>query len=352
MNAIDVNEANTMLLLGAENKSASVYDLNSKKVVFEVEAHYQPVIDVKFSKEEDVFYTIGDRSVKVWKIGDEKPDKIYTGTLINMTSWSITPDENYFVASSYNKKYCYWEASQLKAVKEVETGHKKNMIAVAISNDHKWVVTGALDTSIEVWNLQADKRKHLLLAHSRPVSCVEFVNNNKHIISASHDGNARLWDMESGQAIKMYLGHSLPISSIAVNPNGKFLLMASYDHTIGLFNIATGERIHVYEAHEAPVLDVVWNRQGNGFYSCDKDGNVMEWTVPDKVFVDFYFGKKIASELEESKLLLPRKKGEAKDVYKDRQTNAEKLKNKLQDKYYLEYLELERTFIIGDLIEN
>ncbi|MGQ1787766.1 MULTISPECIES: WD40 repeat domain-containing protein [unclassified Saccharicrinis] len=347
-NTIDVNRDNTQLLIGAENKLVAVYDLASKKTVFEVQAHYQPVISVKFSAVENTFYSVGDRSIKLWKIGGEKPEKIYTGTHTNITSCDYTPGEFFFVASSYDKKYRYWDASQLKAIKTVETGHKKSIIAVAISNDNKLVATGALDSSIEIWHTDSAVRKHLMLAHSRPISCLEFVNKNNHIISASHDGNARLWDAETGEPIKMYLGHTEPISSIEVRPDGKYLLMASFDHTIGLFNIATGEKIHTYVYHEFPVLDVAWNTKGDGFYSCDKEGNIIEWSVPDKVFVDFYFGKEIGTEITASKLVLPRKKGEPKDGFKARKARAEKLKSQLRDKYYLKYLELQKTFVIGN----
>ena len=348
INCIDVNNDNSQLLLGGDNKTLAVFDLKAKKVIFETEAHYQPVVLVKFSDDGDSFYSIGDRSIKVWKTGAEKPEKIYTGPLTNITSCAFAQDEKNFVASSYDKKYRYWDNTELKATKTVETGHKKSIIAVALSSDNKLVATGSLDTSVEIWEVDNDKRKHLMLAHSRPISCLKFVNNNKHIISASHDGNARLWDVETGEPVKMYLGHKQPISSISVSPDGKHVLMGSFDNTVNLFNIATGERIHNYKHHEAPVLDVIWNKEGNGFYSCDKEGNVVCWSVPQKVFVDFYFGKEIDAELTESKLLLPRKKGESKDTYKLRLARGEKLKIELQEKYYQKYLDLQDKLVIGE----
>jgi len=342
-NCIDISDDGSMMLIGREDKILELFDMNSNKEIQEIEAHYQPVIDVQFSKNENAFFSVGDRSIKLWKIGEDKPQKIYTGTHTSITSFGISPLEDVFVATSYNKKYYYWEASELKALKAQETGHKKNIISVAISKDKNMIATGGLDTSIEIWEVDNIKRKHLMLAHSRPISCLKFVQNDAYVISASHDSNARLWDVKTGEPKIMYIGHSLPISSIDVSPDGKYVLMASFDNTISLFNITTGHKIYNYIYHEAPVLDVVWNNKGDGFYSCDKEGKINEWSVPHKVYVDFYFGKEIDQRMVESKLLLPRKKGENKDRYKARLLRAEKLRNKLQEEYYTKYIELLKT---------
>ncbi len=339
-NCIDIKRDGSQMLIGREDKILELYDLESKKEILEIEAHYQPIIDVQFTKEENAFFSVGDRSIKLWKIGEEKPQKIYTGTHTSITSCDISPLEDVIVASSYNKKYYYWDANELKAIKTPETGHKKNIISVAISNNKKMVATGALDTSIEIWEVDNTKRKHLMLAHSRPISCLRFVKNDKYVLSASHDGNARLWDVATGKPKIMYIGHSLPISSMDVSLDGKYVLMASFDNSVSLFNITTGEKIYNYVYHQAPVLDVVWNSQGDGFYTCDKDGVIVEWAVPAKVFVNFYFGKEIEAQMVEKNLLLPRKKGETKDRYKARLSRADRLRIKLEDAYYPKYIEL------------
>ncbi|WP_066629580.1 WD40 repeat domain-containing protein [Labilibacter marinus] len=345
-NCLDLNKDNTQLLIGGENKTVEILDLNTHKTVFQTEAHYQPLIDVKYSEVENTFYTIGDRSIKYWQVGAEKPTKIYTGTNTNITSWVCSPREDCFVASSYAKKYRYWDATELKAIKTVDTGHKKSIISIAMSSDKKYVATGALDTSIEIWENETAIKKHLLLAHSRPVSCLQFVSGNQYLISASHDGNGRLWDVQKGESVKLYLGHTKPISAIAVSPCGKYLLMASFDNTISLFNIATGDRLHNYKHHEFPVLDVVWKNNGDGFYACDKEGVITEWSVTKQVFVDYYYAKEMDAEMVESKLFVPRKKGESKDSYKSRLARANKFKNKLTEKYYLQYQELEKDQVI------
>ncbi len=339
-NSIDINKDNTQMIIGGENEIVLVYDLIKKKEKYQVKAHYQPVIHVQYSKEENSFFTVGDRSFKRWRIDDEEPEVIYTGTHTSITSWDLTPKEDYFIASSYDKKFRCWKSNQEKEIKTVETKHKKNIIAVAVSNNKKLIASGALDTSIEIWHVDSTIRKQLILGHTRPISCLQFMNNDQYLISASHDGYIKLWNVDTGDLIKIFEGHTKPISSIEISPDRKHLLTASYDNTIKLFSFSSGKCIHTYNYHQQPVLDIVWKNEGNAFYSCDKEGQIVEWVVPKRIFVEYYYSKELNGEIQESRLFSPRRKNESKDDFKKRQIRAEEYKQKLIDKYYLEYQQL------------
>lgn len=339
-NCLDVNKANTQLLIGSENETVQIYDLIDKKTVFETVAHFQPVVKVQFSNQHDGFYTVGDRSFKLWINGNEKPEKIFTGSHTSITDWDMTPQEDFFVGGAYEKKFRYWDAINLTTPQTVNTTQSKNVISVAISNNNELVACGSLDHTIEIWKTDSLKKVLSIAAHDDPVCCLEFVNNDQYLISASHDGTAKLWDIETGAFIKKYNGHTQPISAIDVSPNGKYLLTASYDQTISLYAIATGDRIYRYKHHEAPVLDVRWNSAGDEFYSCDKEGQIVRWSVPKKIFVEYYFEAEMNKEVYDSQLFQPKRKGESRDEFKARQDKAEAFKQELIDKYYQKYLEV------------
>ncbi len=342
-NSIDINKENTQLLIGGENKMVVLYNLESKKEEFEIEAHYQAVVKVCFSNIYDGFYTVGDKSFKLWLFGNDQPEKLFKGSHTFITDLDITAKEDYFVGGSYEKRFRYWKNTAIETPTEINTSQKKSVVSVAISKDGKKIAAGSLDSTIELWDTDSLRRTVKILAHSAPVCCLKFINNGKYLLSASHDGYIKLWDVATGNNIKVYKPHAQPISEIDVSPDEKLVLTASYDNTIGLYNIASGDCIYQYHAHEVPVLDVQWNSKGDGFYSCDNEGNIYQWNVPKKVFVDFYFGKEMNDEINRNRLFSPRRKGESKDDYKTREERAEKFKNTLIDKYYKQYTELDKT---------
>lgn len=139
-NCIDVNKENDKLIIGGENEVAIVYDLTNKKKIFEQTVHYQPVVEVQFSNKHDGFYTVGDKSFKLWLFGSEKEEKLYKGSHTSITEWEMTPDEKHFVGGSYEKKFRYWDANNPETPQTVQTGQKKNVISIALSNDNKYIV--------------------------------------------------------------------------------------------------------------------------------------------------------------------------------------------------------------------
>ncbi|TAJ12102.1 WD40 repeat domain-containing protein [Marinilabiliaceae bacterium JC017] len=347
-NSIDVNKDNTKLLIGGENKMVMVYDLVKKKNVFEMEAHYQPVVEVQFSNKHDGFYTVGDKSFKLWINGEEKAEKLFTGSHTSITDWAMTPAEDYFVGGSHEKKFRYWNASTLTTPQSITTSQTKSVISVAISDNHKLIACGSLDKTIELYKTDSLTQTRRIIAHAGPISCLEFVNHDKNLISASHDGYAKLWNVNTGKNIKVYSGHTKPVSAIDISPNGKYLLTASYDNSINLYMISTGDLIYHYVHHETPVLDVKWNNKGDEFYSCDKEGQIARWSVPKSLFVDFYFGADMNNDIHNNELFQPKSKGESRDAYKERQVKAEAYEQKLFDTYYQKYLELLKTQTIAE----
>jgi len=337
-NCIDLNEDDTKLLVGGENETVSVYDLINKKILFETVAHFQPVVEVKFSNQKNGFYTVGDKSFKFWTIGNEKPEKIYTGSNTSITDWDFTPDEQFFVAGAFEKKYRYWHTEELTVPVTIDTYQTKNVISIAIDKDNQLVACGSYDKTIEIWEVKNHSRKLKIDAHALPVCCLSFTKDAKQLISASHDGTAKLWEVSTGKNLKTFNGHLKAISNMAISPNGHYLLTASYDHSIHLYSIQTGDLIYRYKHHETPVLDVKWNNNGTEFLSCDKDGDILSWRVDPKVFVDFYFKSELNEEIRNNPLFQPKKKNESRNDFKNRQADAETHMNKLIKNYYQKYL--------------
>lgn len=338
-NCIDINADETKLLIGGEDEAVRVYDLNSKKMTFETTAHFQPVVKVKFSEKYGGFYTVGDKSFKLWMEGAEKPEKIYTGSKTSITDWDLTPDENVYVGGAFEKKFRYWKHEELKLPQTIVTNQSKNVISIATTNNGKLIACGSYDKTIELWDMESSSRQLKIDAHAMPVCCVNFTKNEKHLISASHDGTAKLWDIHTGENIKVYSNHIKAISDIAISPNGHFLLSASYDHSINLYSIASGDLIYKFKHHEAPVLDVIWNDTGTAFYSCDKEGQILHWSVAPKVFVDYYYASELNTEIKNNTLFEAKRKGESRSDYKMRQAKADAEMQKLITSYYLKYLD-------------
>ena len=74
--------------------------------------------------------------------------------------------------------------------KKPRSGFKRPYSAVysvAITCDNKFIVSGSLDSTIRVWNLQERCQEAVLEGHTNSVNSVAITNDTKFIVSGSRD---------------------------------------------------------------------------------------------------------------------------------------------------------------------
>lgn len=70
------------------------------------------------------------------------------------------------------------------------------------------VVSGSLDTSIKVWDVETGTLKHTLMGHQSLTSGMELRNNI--LVSGNADSTVKVWDIISGRCLQTLSGMYLP----------------------------------------------------------------------------------------------------------------------------------------------
>ena len=77
--------------------------------------------------------------------------------------------------------------------------------------------------------------------HTNAVYCVAFSPDGTQIVSGSLDKTIRVWNVETGAAVgEPLMGHTNRISSVAFSPDGTQIVSGSWDKTIRVWNVETG----------------------------------------------------------------------------------------------------------------
>ena len=74
-------------------------------------------------------------------------------------------------------------------------GHTDWIYSVAISPDNTKIVSGSLDRSIRVWNIESGNLINTLEGHTYWVISVAINPDNKKIVSRSYDNTIKIWDI-------------------------------------------------------------------------------------------------------------------------------------------------------------
>jgi WD40 repeat protein len=118
--------------------------------------------------------------------------------------------------------------------------------AVAITGDNKYVVSGSLDKTIRVWNLETGEQVHSLKGHIHPVNAVAITGDNKYVVSGSQDSTLGVWNLETGEQKHSLKGHTSWVHAVAITGDNKYVVSGSRDKTIRVWNLETGEQVHSY----------------------------------------------------------------------------------------------------------
>ncbi|TRV43164.1 MAG: WD40 repeat domain-containing protein [Microcystis panniformis Mp_MB_F_20051200_S6D] len=101
------------------------------------------------------------------------------------------------------------------------------------------MVSGSLDKTIKLWNVETGKEIRTLKGHDSYVWSVNFSPDGKTLVSGSGDNTIKLWNLETGKEIRTLKGHNSRVRSVNFSPNGKTLVSGSWDKTIKLWNFGT-----------------------------------------------------------------------------------------------------------------
>jgi hypothetical protein len=108
---------------------------------------------------------------------------------------------------------------------------------VAVTPDGRYAVSGSVDQTLRLWDLESGHTLRILEGHTNRVYAVAVAPDGRRAVSGSADQTLRLWDLESGQTIRTLEGHAGAVTAVAVTPDGRCAVSGSWDETLRLWDL-------------------------------------------------------------------------------------------------------------------
>ncbi|GHN00173.1 hypothetical protein WSM22_16620 [Cytophagales bacterium WSM2-2] len=129
----------------------------------------------------------------------------------------------------------------------IQKGHELAVVAVAVSADSNYVVTGSRDKSAKLWDLNTGREVRSFLGHDFTVSTVDISRDGKYLLTGSNDETVRLWEMETGKEIFSVNPVKEQIKHVAISPDMKFFVTAALRHNVHVYDFNTRKKIKEFE---------------------------------------------------------------------------------------------------------
>ncbi|KAJ1937148.1 general transcription repressor, partial [Linderina pennispora] len=156
--------------------------------------------------------------------------------------------------------------------------------AVCFSPDGKFLVTGAEDKQIRIWDIATKKIRHILAGHEQDIYSLDFSPDGRTILSGSGDRTVRLWDLETGKNIHTFTIDDMGpkdagVTSVAFSPNGQLVAAASLDKMIRLWDAPSGQFLERIDGHKDSVYAVAFSPDGQSLLSGSLDKTLRIWDL-------------------------------------------------------------------------
>ncbi|XP_042342346.1 coatomer subunit beta'-like isoform X2 [Plectropomus leopardus] len=192
------------------------------------------------------------------------------------------------VASLYSGTVVVWNHETQMMVKTFELCDLPVRVAKFVARKH-WVITGADDMQIRVFNYNTLERVHMFEAHSDYIRCIVVHPTQPYILTSSDDMLIKLWDWDrKWSCSQVFEGHTHYVMQIVINPkdNNQFA-SASLDRTIKVWQLGSKTPNFTLEGHEKGVNCIDYYSGGDKPYliSGADDRLVKIWDYQNKTCV-------------------------------------------------------------------
>lgn len=231
----------------------------------------------------------------------------YRGHTSRATTVAWSPNGKYIASGSLDRTVQVWAANPSDHVHPfIYRGHTAGVQAVDWSPASQRVVSGAIDKTVQVWDAFTGEHVALYQGHTDIVKTVAWSPDGQSIASGSADGTVRLWDVSTGRQKYVYRGHRASVNSLVWSPDSQRIASGASDKTVQIVDATTGNHIYTYHGHTDTVSSVSWSPDGKLIVSGSWDKTVQVWHAETGAIVYTYSGYNVqAAQANPAKGVLP-----------------------------------------------
>lgn len=340
-----------LLVTGASNGEAHVWDTKTGILISRILAHEQSVVSVSFSSDDRQVLTVSlDGTAKLWNGRDgshsltfeghsdiiwdgafsqngsqvatvssdgtarlwsaetgEEVARMAASTRINDDGFeepdpfrrlSMSPDGIHIAfAGGADDAIMIWSLADQTVSHLIKDYEEFEAVeGLAYAPDGSLLAASVGDVGVLVYDTRTAQRRFTLIGHQDVIGALSFSKDGELLATGSDDGQVRIWSMHSGELVAVLGGHSGRVNALKFSHSGMQVIGVGDDATVRIWS-AFGLRRHerrkwgvskALTSHTDMILDVAISPSGDYFTTASADGRAIIWDAYGGVSTDIF----------------------------------------------------------------
>ena len=198
--------------------------------IAKLEGHTGPVLTLALTPDgKRLVSGSEDRSVRVWDLETRKQIFESLGHTGRVHAVAVTPDGRRILSGSFDDTLRVWDAGMGRNL-AIHRGHTDTINTIAVMKDGRRVLTGSDDKTIRIWDIQRgiDLGRLEIGTNIRSIAVAPGGNL---LVAGVNDGSVRIWDIAARTEVERLNLHRSDVTSVAISSDGRRIATASDDDT-------------------------------------------------------------------------------------------------------------------------
>jgi len=220
-----------------------IWNYNTQTVVKTFEVCDQPLRCAKFiARKQWIICGADDMKIRVYNYNTLDKVAQFEGHLDYIRYLEVHPTQPYVLSTSDDMSIKLWNWEKDWANTQVFEGHAHYVMMARFNpKDTNTFASASLDKSIKVWSLGSPLPNYSLEGHDKGVNAIDYYagGDKPYLISGADDFLVKIWDYQTKACVQTLDGHTNHVTAVCFHPKLPVLLTGGEDGTVRMWHSNT-----------------------------------------------------------------------------------------------------------------
>jgi katanin p80 WD40 repeat-containing subunit B1 len=216
-----------------------------------------------------------DFKTNVWRIGNAANIWMLGCNKSPIECVCFDADEQCLVTGAMNGSIKVFDLNLGKLARNLG-GHQVNTCTIQYHPYGEFIVSGSIDSTLKVWDVRNRACIQTFTGHDKEVTCARFSPDGRWVSSSSKDGTILIWDLVASKLLSTIKLAPTYVTTFEFNPAEFVLAAATSSRTVKLWDLDTMEVIRTTNADSQPIKSIAFSNDGLNIYSATRN-SLKKW---------------------------------------------------------------------------